>query len=212
MTTPAVRVKALLDAHGHSLRHNRTGLTKSTLQRVLDGTAGNLEKWLPQIAAAYGVPVESLKGTRDPSTDFEWNVRRSSLHERFQMITATEQERVRDALDFILKLYADRLSDAQIAAASGLTPDQLRLLRSRWDVLPPDLATTRALAVGVHHLTGISRRWFLYGLLDDESGLSLAAAAIPKAASLAKEGKGGRTGRIREVQEMIRRRLAQRSV
>jgi len=209
VTTTADRVKHLLAVRGDSLRSaaEKTRVPKSTLQRITEGSEAHLDKWIPLIANAYGVAAASLMGGQCPKSDFEWTIRRMTIFERFQAVTATEQTRVWDTLQYLFKMYPDRCSEVQVAAIASLGREQLREILTRWDRIPPDLVTTRAIADGIHQLTGICRSWFAYGMLDDEPGPAYLSSLWPKAAFRPNRVKEGHSALTKQVIEITRRRL-----
>lgn len=211
MTTTARRIQYLMSVHGHSLRdaERHTGVTKSTLQRILDEHDANLEKWLPRIAEAYGATASTLMAGGDPRTDFEWAIRLCSVRERFDMVAQTMQARVRDTLDFLFATHPTRCSPLQVAAAAGMTEKRLQGLLVRWDKLPPDLVTARALAHGIHRLTSIPMAWFEVGVLEGEHGLPFSPTCIAKAATLAREGNRSAAALTKQVIEVGQRRYRQ---
>lgn len=209
--TTAQRVKLLLERHGDSIRDaaRKSGLSKSTVSRILDGSAGNLDKWVRQMAEAYGVDPTSLTGGLDAKADFEWSIRRASPRERFEFLLMTLPERVRITLDFLARQYPDRFPARQVAAAAGLTPDQFSQAVSRWDHTPPDLQTARSLANAIECLVQLDPRWFECGLLSDEASLEALVPTIMRGCVPAqRSGRVGVTALTGKVQEIARRRLA----
>lgn len=200
--TTAQRIKYLMDKHCHSVREasRKTGVPKTTLLRLLEGSEANLSKWVSFIARGYEVDPDALLGGKDPRSDFEWSVRRASCRERFDMVLMTMQERLRMTLDFLTKAYPRRCSLVQIAGASGLALRDVEVLRAIWEQTPPDLVTAKALALGIVEVTGIPGVWFLYGLLEDEPTFTRLSRALPKAGVLAQKsrmkGKGTLTKQL----------------
>lgn len=207
--TTAQRIRHVLIKHGDSVRKasQKTGIPKSTLCRLLEGSEANLGKWIAMLAATYQVDPNSLVGGQDPKSDFDWSVRCASSRERFDMVTMTVQDRVRMTLEFLARTYPRRCSALQIALVAGMGPREVETLLASWDQVPPDLTTTKILSHAINTLTGISARWFDYGLLDDEPCLSGLSRSLPKVVVLAQRSRAHRaTALARPVMEVAERR------
>ena len=106
------RVKCLMERYGDTVEKAaaRTGVPKSTLHRITQGSEANLNRWLPKIAAGYGVALEYLQGGSDPRMDFEWSIRSASSRERFEFCLMTIQERVYLTIEFLMSSYGQKYS------------------------------------------------------------------------------------------------------
>lgn len=209
--TTAQRVRLLLTRNGDSIRDaaRKSGLSKSTVARIIDGSAANVDKWVKQLAQAYKVDPNSLIGGLDPKSDFEWSIRRADLRERFEMVLMTLQDRVRLTMEFLDRNYPNRFSFNHVVAASGGNREELLGQISRWDSIPVDLQVARLLAKTVERLTAMDARWFDDGLLTDEASPRQLAELIMRGSHPSqRSGRPGTAKLTTEVRTIALKRLA----
>lgn len=167
----ASRVRRLLDCHGDSYARaeKRTGVGRETIRRIVNGQQPpRLLHYLRQLARGYGLDNLALLEGATPRGEFEWNVRNASPAQRLEWVLMELTERVKLTLDFLRSRYPEIIAPSILAAASGVTEQQLRTMLERWESHPPDRAAAVDVAEALHCLTGISRSWFYWGGLAPE--------------------------------------------
>lgn len=167
--TPGERVRRLREIRGDSLAQaqDRTGVNRQKLFRIERGERpSSFMATMSQIARAYGVSLEKLM--RDPAGDFEWMIRGCELSERARHLLLSRAQRVLMACHFLLGHYPSEFRVERLAAATGMTEDELRRLLVSWAKPNPGPMRVQKLADAVERLSGISRTWMDNGWFADE--------------------------------------------
>lgn len=200
-----MRVQQLIDGRGHSLREAEevTGVSRETIRRIIKGYCGpTADFYAKRIAKGYGVPERALLEGMDPKGDFEFTITQAPSAQRLEFLLMSRQERVRLAIDFLQAKYREVCSIDLLAAASGMSSDELRDVLSRWELRVPDLATSTALALGISRVTGISSTWFTHGWVSSEHVSSVFTGHICRLCTTTI--RDGRRHPPRKVQEVLR--------
>lgn len=168
-------VRKIREDHGDSLldAQKRTGVSKSTLQRIESGyNVLRLVEYLQKIASGYGIPQEMLLEAQTPKGMFEGFIRSLSPSERFSYLRATSVERAKIMFDFVQVHFPGRTDQKRLASEAGLPVREVADAMSMWPLREPDMHTTTVLIQALTTSTCMELAWFNTGWLADEVGLS----------------------------------------
>lgn len=167
------RVARLRTAHGESLREAalRTGVSHTTITRIEKGeVTGSFHSTLEKIASGYGVSVEYLLTGRDPHQEFTNLIRSMPEERRYQFYFLSPRHRTLLVLDFLRNEYPAEFGTDKVARQAGLSVQDLENALAGWEQDDSGEEVYLQVATVLSRLTGISRHWFYWGGMDEETG------------------------------------------